>query len=177
MKKALSIALALLLSTSFILQSSVVNAVADVLFSFDSETASLVEFGFTGSTVSSMDSTITIVENTWLSNDENDAHIYSLDTSLYAFWRILSTNGYVLSIKREAAFDDVQSQEPDDVIYFSMTCGGKSIPADTAVEIYSHAPSLEPVLGYLPISVTTNPSNNINTSYYTTTLTLELKTI
>lgn len=153
------------------------SAEVDVIFSFNDQSASNVEFGFTGNTVTSMSSSITVVELVKLKETAANSFIYTLETTLNAYWRILATSNLQLKILREAAFDNVESTDELDVIPFDMTCGGVSIPADEETLIYSHAASLEPSFGYLPITVTTQETESISASYYLTELTLILSSI
>lgn len=146
------------------------------VINFDEKVLSIVDFGFTGNTVTSMDTDVITVDNTLLKETGTNTYIYTLETTLNAYWKIISTINCSLKLSREEFFDDVNSTDPAHVIYFDMTCGGVTIPANVETEIYSHEASLTSKYGYLPISVTTRSTDNLNESFYSTTLTLTLTT-
>lgn len=177
MIKSISILIFIIIASMTLLYGEPLSAMADVIFSFDDQSASNVEFGFTGNTVTSMSSSVSIVEFVELKETATDSYIFTLETNLNAFWRILATSNLELKILREASFDDVDSTNPLDAIPFNMTCGSLTIPANEEVVIYSHTASLEPRFGYLPISVTTQKTDNLNASYYRTELKLILSSI
>lgn len=148
--------------------------VATAFINFDEQELSIVEIGFTGNTVTSMDTAVTQVDNTYLKETGTNTFRYTLETSLYAYWKIISTIDCSVKIYREPSFIDANSSDPNDVLLFDMSCGGITIPANTETEIFNHKASLTPEYGYLPISVTTRSSDNLKSTVYYTTLTLQL---
>lgn len=177
MIKRISILIVFIIASMTLLYGEPLSAIADVIFSFDDQSASNVEFGFTGNTVTSMSSSVSRVELVMLKETSANSYTFTLETNLNAYWRVLSTSNLEIKIQREASLDDVDSTDPLDVIPFNMTCGGLTIPANEEVVIYSHTASLEPRFGYLPISVTTQKTDNLNASYYRTELKLILSSI
>lgn len=177
MIKRISILTVFIIASMTLLYGEPLSAMADVLFSFDDQSASNVEFGFTGNTVTSMSSSVSAVDLVMLEEVTPNSFVFTLETNLNAYWRVLATSNLELRILREAYFDDVDSTDPLDVIPFTMTCGGVAIPADEEYLIYSHTASLEPSFGYLPITVTTQRTDNLNASYYRTELKLILSSI
>ena len=150
--------------------------VATAYINFDEEELSIVEIGFTGNTVTSMDTAVTQVDNTYLKETGTSTFRYTLETSLYAYWKIISTTDCSVKIYREPSFIDANSSDPNDVLLFDMSCGGITIPANSDTVIFNHKASLTPEYGYLPINVTTIYSSNLKESFYYTTLTLKLVT-
>lgn len=146
-----------------------------VKFSFDTETAVHVEFGFTGNAVSSMTSSVVQVSSLDLVETYTDSRLYTLSKELFAYWRILAASDYSLTITHPGYLDDMASSDPADIIPFTLTCGTEVIPANTATEIFSHSAHIEPSIQYKPITVNTS-SASINASTYIATVTLTLTT-
>ena len=144
-----------------------------VRFSFDNQTTSHIEFGFTRNAVSDMGTAITNVTNIELVETGKNTRKYTLPYELFTYWRLLAATDYTLTLRHTGYLDDADSNDPTDIIPFTLVCGTTTIPANTDTVIFTHSASVAPTIQSKPITLNAT-SNNINASIYMTTLTLTL---
>ena len=149
------------------------SSTVPVRFSFDNQTTVHIEFGFTRNAVSDMGTVITNVNSIELVETSPDSRNYTLPYEFFAYWRLLAATDYTMSIRHTGYLDDTDSTNPSDIIPFTLTCGSATIPANKDYVIFSHTGSVTPTVQSKPIEVKAS-SNNINASYYLTTLVLTL---
>ena len=147
-----------------------------VRFSFDNQTTSHIEFGFTRNAVSDMGTVVIETTDIELVETSTNSRKYTLPYELFAYWRLLAATDYTLSLRHTGYLDDADSTDPTDIIPFTLVCGSATIPANTDTVILSHSASVAPTVQSKPITVNSS-STDINASIYITTLTLILTAI